>query len=69
MSIYSDSCLNGNLWYYSYVRDFSPAEKLALRLMYQRTPGNTFPDDDSGVRAAQAGGSVVVCRLGGPPVE
>jgi hypothetical protein len=69
MSIYSDSCLNGNLWYYSYVRDFSPAEKLALRLMYQRAPGNTFPDDDSGMRAAQAGGSAVVCRLGGPPVE
>jgi hypothetical protein len=70
MSIYSgsaDACLAGFFWYYADVRDFSPAEKLALRLMYQRRPGNTFPDDDRGLGAAQAGETVVLCRVAGPP--
>jgi hypothetical protein len=51
---------------YKIRRDFAPAEKLAMRLMYQRSLANTFPDSDSGARASQAGGSTVVCRLGPP---
>jgi hypothetical protein len=70
MTIRSDATCGGmGVWYYLDARDFSPAEKLALKLMYQRRPGNTFPDSDGGVRAAQAGETAVVCRLGAPPQD
>jgi hypothetical protein len=35
--------------------DFSTAERLAMRMMAQRRPGNRAPDNDVGVRAASAG--------------
>jgi hypothetical protein len=39
--------------------DFSPAEKLVMRMMMQRPTGNAYPDDDqgAGMHAATAGGS------------
>ncbi|HUL76059.1 MAG TPA: hypothetical protein VL691_02260 [Vicinamibacteria bacterium] len=69
MSVYSDNCLNANLAYYGRVRDFSPAEKLALKLMYQRMPFNRYPDTDSGARAAVAGETVLICRIAKPRGE
>jgi hypothetical protein len=43
--------------------DFSPAERLTIGLMLQRSPGNRFPDEDSGLAGASSrrGLSVVVC--------
>jgi len=70
MTIRADTTCGGmGVWYYLDARDFSPAEKLALKLMYQRRPGNTFPDSDGGARAARAAETTIVCRLGGPPVD
>lgn len=34
--------------------DFSPAEKLAMRMMLQRTPGNRAPDSDGGAGSSSA---------------
>jgi len=45
--------------------DFSSAEKLAMRLMLQRRPGNAFPDNDRAVVAASPRRGVLVfaCQL------
>ena len=40
-----------------YARDrafFSPREELAMRLMWQRPPGTSFPDDDRAPLRASA---------------
>jgi hypothetical protein len=50
-------------------RDFAPAEKLAMRLMHQRSWGNTFPDNDGGTRASATSGWTVGCRLAPPSSE
>lgn len=43
--------------------DFTPAERLVLRMMAQRVPGNRAPDDDTGLAASGRGASrVVVCE-------
>ena len=69
MSLHVDTASGLEWENYKIRRDFAPAEKLAMRLMYQRSRGNTFPDTDSGARASQAGGSMVVCRLSPPSPE
>jgi hypothetical protein len=70
MTIRADATCGGmGVWYYLDARDFSPAEKLALKLMYQRRPGNAFPDSDGEVRSARAAETAVVCRLGAPPLD
>ncbi len=43
--------------------DFTAAERLVLRMMAQRVPGNRAPDDDTGLAASGRGASrVVVCE-------
>jgi hypothetical protein len=49
------------------VRDFSPREKVTLRMMYQRRPSNFFPDSDPDVRTTSGLRSTsqpVFCTLG-----
>jgi len=60
-----DSQFSYSLSYFSSFRDFAPAEKLAMKLMYQRRAGNRFPDDETGVSASTMPPSVIVCRM--PP--
>ena len=45
--------------------DFSPPERLTIGLMLQRSPGNHFPDEDSGLAAATGKRSVSVVVCGG----
>lgn len=56
-----------SFWYYPTYHDFAPEEKQVLTLIYQRVPGNRFPDDDTAVRVRAASGPTVVCRLKAPP--
>jgi hypothetical protein len=46
--------------------DYSDAEKLAMRMMLKRRPGNSFPDNDRAVVAAALGRGLMiyVCELG-----
>jgi hypothetical protein len=66
MSRPEDCSGSWTVWQYYYERDFSRGEKLALKLMHQRRAGNTFPDNDKGVRASVAGQSVTVCVVRPP---
>ena len=43
--------------------DFSPAEKLALDIMYERRAGNRFPDNDRQAAATSVGREQIVCRF------
>jgi hypothetical protein len=52
--------------YYPTYNDFAPEEKRLLKLLYQRLPGNRFPDDETSVGASVAPQSLVVCRLPAP---
>jgi hypothetical protein len=45
--------------------DFSPPERLTIGLMLQRSPGNRFPDEDSGLAAASSKRQVSVVVCGG----
>jgi hypothetical protein len=45
--------------------DFSPPERLTIGLMLQRSPGNRFPDQDSGVAVSSGKRQVSVMVCGG----
>jgi hypothetical protein len=51
----------GDVMYYEAVAgvpySFSPAERLTLRLLFQRPPGNRYPDNDRGASVLAAGDS------------
>lgn len=46
--------------------DYAEAEKLAMRMMLKRRPGNSFPDNDRAVVAAARGRGLLIyaCELG-----
>jgi hypothetical protein len=48
--------------------DFAPPERLIIGLMLQRSPGNRYPDEDTGLVAGSGGHhtSVVVCGAPSP---
>jgi hypothetical protein len=53
-----------NILYFMQTPDFSPAEKVLLRLSHERRPNTTFPDDDrSGPLAIAAEREELVCVL------